>query len=407
MSSRLSKATDTARKGIIVFLIFAISTFIFRFIFGLTDPDQGIIRPSTTPPSPYVKASQELGKIPRPEITSLPLTADSNPRYSLQNRDTLPDFPPVANIFVINKPREKLGNTTQGREVAEKLEFSGRERIINQNIMFWQTEDTSRSLSYDKLLEIWDYETDLTKENLDEEQKDSLGISTVDGFYDTVGESIINSLGLGSNFFKESNSTVNYVDINRASGEIVSSVPAESAKYVNISQFKKVEAATLNSSYRPQKDEIALQAYISDVRKTDYRNGVFDMILRGEGNELLPDIVNYGYKEFSYGQRGVYNLQTPEEAFIKVQNGEGIIYWLKLKNEDQFSDPIALDVLEFKVEGSRVSLIYIEPDDWKEDQPWTNYLQVYYLFEGTALLKDGREADFAIILESLKDVEYQ
>ena len=405
MASRLSKATKHARKGLIIFMIFAVGTFLFSFIFGATDPKKEITSGSNREKDAYLAPDQKLGDIPYPSIKALESTSISNTTYSIQDRDVLPTFPPVFNVYEINKPREKLGNVPKANEVAQKLEIVNGSRNISDNVLLWQSADTARTLSYDKLFEKWTYNTDIFKERFDTKTQSEIVLETTPDFYSGKALSIISSLGLNDNRFDNSNSEVFYVNSTDTINFTTATNP-RNAKYVYINQYKKLVVSELVSDYRPIEKESPKFNLLVDIRKLDYTKGVVNMLLRDDMKELLPGLVKFDYHHFNLGEKGVYNSLTSTEAFLKLQNNQGKLYWLKLKSEDRFNNHIALPVLEYKINAPSTKIIYIEPNEWIESETWTNYLQPYYLFEGVAILEDGREADFAIILPALTDAEY-
>lgn len=406
MASRLSKATKHARKGVIIFLIFAIATFIFNFIFGLIDDGGVIIDKDAKPPaSPYLKSNQALGDIPFPSINSLETNPASNTTYSIQDRDTLPFFPPVINVYEINKPREKLGNVANGNKVALELELNANGRTIADNVILWQSADTARSLTYNKLLEKWGYTTDLSKEKFDEDTLSTLNTITESNYYDSIGNTVLSGLNLNDTYFDQSANRVYYVHYDGINKLSVASSPRLS-KFVYITQFKKILGSEVDQEYRPKENELKYSNYFSDVRKIDYLSGVANILVRGDMNNIIPGLVKLDYQVYNYGLKGIYNALNSTEAFLKLQNNEGILYYLKLRGEDVFTPHQKLSILEYRVKATDTEIIYIEPNDWYESEPWTNYLQPYYLFEGVAILEDGREADFAIILPALAEGEY-
>lgn len=405
-SSKLNKTTNIARKALIVFLVFAISTFLFQFIFESTDKQPERFIPTPLPKSPYLSADKKLGEIPLPEITSLPTNPDSKITYSIQDQAILPDFPEAINIYEINKPREKLGNNAKGSRVATKLSLPSVGRVIKDNVTLWQSPDTSRSLTYDKLLEQWNYETDLTKEVLDIKDKSELKINPNTDFYDKQGLSILSSLTLTDNYFNKGKGKTTFIDYNQVHNIISTVANPKYANYVFIRQYKSILLSKLTDNYQSTKDQIPYTDVEADIRNIDYNAGIVNIIARGNAEKLVPDIVYFHYRQLHYGEKGTYNALSSKDAFLKLQKGEGILYWLKLKGEDPFSKHTPLSTLEYKVNADKVSIIYIEPEDWIESSTWTHYLQPYYLFEGTVLLTDGREADFATILPALQDAEY-
>ena len=406
MASKLSRATKHARKGLIIFLIFAISTFLFNFIFKITDNEQeGPIGSTGNQANPYLEADQGLGQIPFPTITSLETNPVNNTTYSLQEIDVLPSFPPVVNVYEINKPREKLGNASKGEKVATELELSSSGRIIEENTLLWQSPDTIRSLTYNKLFEKWNFNTDLSKERLDSGTLETLKTNPTTGYYNNIGLSTLSNLNLNNNYFKDSNSLFHFVNYDGTT-QFSTAISPRNAKYVYINQYKSILASEIDPEYRPKQNETPSVNYISDIRKLEYHKGSANLLVRGNMETLLPGLVQFEMHELNYGKKGVYKAVDSTNAFLKVQNNEGILYYLKLKGEDIFSAHQKLSIKTYAIETNKTKIIYIEPNEWIESQPWTNYLQPYFLFEGVAILEDGREADFAIILPALAESEY-
>ena len=66
------------------------------------------------------------------------------------------------------------------------------------------------------------------------------------------------------------------------------------------------------------------------------------------------------------------------------------------------------EIEEYKVDPALTKLIYIEPENRDAGIPWTNYLQLYYLFEGTATTAiSNKEATFSFLVPALSDSSYK
>lgn len=406
MASKLNKSTNIARKALIVFLIFAISTFLFGFLFGEDEApiQRGTMTP--TPRSPYLASDEKLGKIAYPQITPLPVAPQSAATYSIQDQEVLPNFPGILNVHNINKPREKLGSAAKGVQVAGQLEISSNGRIIADNVTLFQSADTIRSLTYDKLYEKWSYETDITKEVLDPEVLAELRLSSDLTSYQSKGASLLSLLTLSDSYFDKATARASFVNYDFRNKTITSAESARTARFVYIRQSKTIPAADIDINYRAPQGQAQAQTLMSEVRSSDYNQGIVNMIVRGVGESLVPELVSFNYHQLNFGETGRYNALTTRDAFLKLQAGEGFLYWLKLKGTDPFSEHEPLSVLEFKIVANRTTIIYIQPEEWSETSTWTNYLQPFYLFEGTAILTDGREADFATLVPALQESAY-
>ncbi len=406
MASKLNKSTNIARKALIVFLVFAIFTFIYGFITGNNNTTPQTVVPTQAPRSPYLQSDDELGAIPYPQVIPLPVTPQPVATYSIQDQAVLPSFPDVLNVYVINKPREKLGNTAKGIEVATQLELGGGGRIIADNVTLFQSEDTTRSLTYDKLYEKWNFETDITKEKFDAETLNSLRLNSDINTYLNTGNILLTLLKLSDSHFNSAPARASYINYNFSDKTIRIASSARTGQFVYIRQSKIISSADIDPNYRPSQGEPEIQTLNSQIRSHEYNKGIVNMIVRGTGKELTPELVAFDYHQLNYGEQGRYKSLTSRDAFLKLQNGEGFLYWLNLKGRDPFLPHEALPVLEFKVDASKTAIVYVQPEEWNDASPWTTYLQPYYLFEGTAVLTDGREADFAKLIPALDDTVY-
>ena len=402
MATALSRATDTARKAIIVFIVFAIFTFIFQFISdSLRNIPVGPIITGKT--SPYVSANSALNLIPRPEVTSLTLAEGTKASFSLAATGKLPLLPEVINIFEITEPHEDFGSALSGTNTALRLGFKQedeKERLAD-DILFWQNNTKTRSMQYNKVDQEWNFQAvygrdpaTTTLQRLESKE-----------YYLSKAPSLISQLSLANSYFASAKSRVDFINVSSQAKFTMELNPGK-ARYARVALYKRVESATLNANYRPGPTETPVTAIFSEVRKYNYLNGPSNFVVQGKAEKPEVDTLSFDFKDYRYGAMGVYPVITPEEAWNNIQNNKGYLYWIRKEGQDIFVVTEQLKVLKFDVDTTTVRTIYIEPDQWEQNKPWTHFLQPFYIFEGVATLEGGTKAEFAFIIEALKNESY-
>ncbi|MFQ5492733.1 MAG: hypothetical protein ACE5DX_01060 [Candidatus Dojkabacteria bacterium] len=401
MASQLTRSTSLARKAVIGFIVFAIFTFICQFILDLVD--EGIkTTPTPSDPAAYLKVDNALGDIPRPVITSLTLESGTQASYALDEAGRLPDSPPVINVYEILEPRETFGSTQRGRSMAEVLGFPRQETRLADDILFWENRTLTRSLSYHKVLQEWNYDVTIAT---DSATSQFVPLKSEQGFYTSKASGLLSNLGISNANFSNKFNRVDF--INFSNGVMSRVLDPEDGRYARISLYKSVESSTLAPNYKPDReDESPPETVVSEVRKYDFLSGPANFIVQGTAETPSTDYVHLDFKDYTYGESGVYQLISPQQAWLDIQANLGYLIWLRPEDIDVFGEFGQYRVVEFNVLVDSVRVIYIEPDEWKTREPWTHYLQPFYMFEGFATLDDGRQAEFAFIVNALSPDSY-
>lgn len=350
----------------------------------------------------YLKADQKFGKIAKPQITSLTLSPGSKATFSLGATLKFAQFPTVVNVYEIKAEREALGDATNARSTAVKLGFNYEESSIQNNIMLWENKALSRKLSFNKVLHQWDYSLNLNRDP--EAQKYQTIVPQAD-FYQTLGVTLLSTMGLGNNLFATGSSKIDFINYD-AAGNISQVAAKDLAKYVRISLFKQLQSATLRENYQPKQGEAAKQNVSSDIIKLNYLNGTANFIVQGKAADPAKDIIYFDYKDYKYGDFGVYTSITPEEAWLNVQQNNAYLIWLKPEKQDPYTKYTQLNIREFRLDTLKTRIVYLDPDA-RNDQEWTHYLHPFYFFIGTALQDDGSKATFVFLANALAASNYQ
>jgi len=228
------------------------------------------------------------------------------------------------------------------------------------------------------------------------------GLNDEENFYNNkVNSFITNTLQIPNQYFTSARTDNYYINL-LPTGDYQNVPELQQAKFIKSSVFKRIPSAEFTISQDPQD----LGVY-SEIRKTKYLNGVADLVVQGNLTNPKEDLLSFSYHDYQYDKKGIYKALTVEEAYNNIQLNQGILYWLQLKDTDVFLTYQELNVIEFRVDVTKTRIIYIEPDEWLEDQEWTHFLLPFYMFEGTAALADGREADFAFLTEALPQSDYK
>lgn len=403
VASSLSKSTDLARKFIIFFIVFVIVVFVF-------DAFLQLLTPSTTPPSGidvsstgYLPADNLFGQLPKQAITAIPISPDTRAEYALTS--ILPSFPQVANVYKLLRPAETFGSVPRAINAANRLGFEGESfRNTSENVLFWGTNNNTRTLTYNKVIEDWIYNVDTLKDPIGNLPNKNLELDK--NFYQLRAGSLMNQLGLGDNYFNQANSRVDFVNRN-VEGQLSPVLRAIDARYVRIALYKTIESASLRENYKPEEnDDNPSQTILSDIRKQSYIEAPAVFLIQGKGDNLNEDIIQFKHRQFDIGERAVYVTITAEQAWNRIQANQGYLYWLRPQDKNPFTSSESVRVTRFDALPEKTKIIYIEPDSWEANIPSTQFLQPYYMFEGIAKLEDGREAEFAFVIEALAAGNY-
>lgn len=392
------------RKLIVFFIIFAIFVFIFDFILVLLEGEpvsRGPIR--GTDYRGYLESDMLLGQIPHLPIQSLTLETGSRASYSLEIGSELPEFPTTANVYKIDRPTETLSSVAGAQATAASLGFDpDAYQTTSDDILFWTTENQGRSFTYHKVLDDYFFEVDLSIDEAALEKK-PLDIERTD--FANASQSLISSIGIRGVNFSQSTVRIDYISINQ-DGSYTRYVQPREAEYVRIALYKAVESSSIDENYSAPQGSDDPRAVLSEVRSKDYLGAPATMVVQGNGAKADEDLLEFDYTEFSISSRGIYTLITPQEAWLNIQANLGKLYWLRPEDKDVFAPYEQVSVTRFEAFPDKTRIIYIEPGEWDPNQPYTQFLQPFYIFEGIATLADGRDAEFAFIIEALNNSSY-
>lgn len=385
MSTKLRDATKSVRKylyiagGIVVIII------MLSWIGGGVNPPPLANNPNN---SNYPPANKLLNNIPRPVITSIKIAEDS-PALVAKTSQKFPEFPNVINVYKIKPEREYAGEADSARETAKLLNFTREENKVINNVMYWETPDRNRFLQYDKAQRLWNYRystypivsNEALKNNADD--------------YINIANSFFSALRISSENISATKGRAEFIKIS-PQGLIDNSSSEPNA--VKVQLFKNIVGI------KPVINEVNTPLYV--VRKYKYTDGIVNAIINGQGKLVHSNLLQLSYKNLSYAESGIYNIITADEAFVKIQAKEGFLYRVVIDNRNEFEQETDIKVQQFRLDVSKTQLIYIEPESVNLEIAWTNYLQPFYLFEGTFQTTSGQNGQCAFIVPALQSDNY-
>lgn len=386
MATQLSQTTKLIRKAFFIFIAFIIIIYIIDFIINSIVPKEPVIITDDSISSLYPKANNLLGTIPKPKPKSLQLDSATKAKFS-KDKVKFSDVPTTIFVYKINAFREQLEDAINARATAKKLGFNSFENYQLNNILYWETTNKNRTFSYDKINKIWLY-------NNNSKPQTHIDVNDPEK-YKQLSVKFTNELDILSSDFSDGESKLFFINKDN-NNRLTSCNSKNNCSYARIDLFKKItQIQPLKNGSSPIKTSVIRYQPTEGIAQFTLTEPV-----KSKEN-ITTDLKEFKYKEFSYEtEYGIYNTVDQEKAFNRLQNDEGFLIWLKLKTDDTFSEYTQLNISEFKVEMDKIQLVYIEPDDRTEEE-WTQYLQPYYVFQGTAYTKDNKEADFKYIVPAL------
>lgn len=387
MVTRLSKATKDVKRFLIIFAIFVVVVIILNMIvISVKTPST----PPTTTIVGYPQPNNLFQQIPKPQLQSLPINPNS-PALIAKTSVAFTAQPGVIYVYKIKMEREYLQDADNARNTATVLNFNKIETSVVNNIMYWQTPEKNRFLQYDKLLQIWNYHyaiypTTGTKPLLTKESD-----------YIVPGMTFMRALSLDTTNLDPTSGKAEFINIT-SSGKISNNSSAPNA--VKVALDKKIKLIDPTDS--------KITTPYATVRKYNYNDGIANLIVNSDASNIKTDLLQLSYKYYTYTDgKAIYAILKPEDAFAKIQAKQGFLYRITTNTQNDYSDSPIYNVSEFKIDPTLTQLIYIEPETRSDDQAWTNYIQPFYLFEGTFSVSDQELGTCSFLVPALQDASYK
>lgn len=390
MATQLKKTTENVKRYAVYFIIFILVVFLIDWI------SRGVVPPGPPIQDPayenYPDPDNKFGAIPKPEITSINATTGMKGVISKKITE-FPSFPPVMYVYKIKPEREYLNDAQLGKDVAKALKFP-EDYTVLQNVMNWTSEDTRKTLTYDRFQKYFKYSYNNPElSSLSTEEKDTLLSS---------GFNILQTLKLKGPDLNEKASAVDLL-FRSPEGNITSNVSTYNCAQIEINKYILASEADIDK----------IPDTMAPVKKYSYYKGIANLLIRTSNDpknkDVLNDLIGLEYKALDYeSDKGIYALKTVETAYQDLQLNKGFLYRLHLVSENYLSATInQYEIEKYNIDPALTKLIYIEPENRDAAVPWTNFLQPYYLFEGTATTTvTYKEVVFSFIVPALEKGSY-
>jgi len=386
--------SNNARKVVVVILgvfiaIILIDTFIR--VGGTLNPGPSATRRF------YLDPDRKLGDITAPNIPAIDIDT-SNATYAQESAE--PVFPDVSYVYAIEQPREKLNTLENANKTASSLGFTATGfKSLGNNDYSWTIADQTKTLKFNKLTQIWSFST-IYENNTDAKKKKTM-LQDINS-YSSKATTLLNSLLFSSGLGLTSPQTDARYIIRTEQGDISETTDYKLANYVKLNVYRKLAQADLKETKDQPKlltGEVKPQDVVGVVYKTDPRVGEFSATVSNDLTNLGRDIFEMKFVNYEYGAKGNYYIVTAEEAFSRIQKGQGSLVALSAEGSDYFANYTKILVNRFIIDARKTTLGFYEPDEW------TGYTYPIYIFTGRAELSDGRLAKFTYYVDAIKRLD--
>ena len=387
MASNLTKTTKSVKKFLLYFAIFVIIIILADYLIKSTDKLNPPVEENNDSEY-YPQIDTIFQNIPSPQIKNLPL-ANVGAKIS-KDQIKFPEFPPVVNIYKLKPEQENFYEANQAREIATLLKLTSAETKTINNVMYWETLDKNRTMSFDKSQRLWNYRINTQ----------DLGNIKITSSEDLISQGIefLNEMGLNNNYIFQSNVSnayLTYLD--------------DQDNYFSNSQNKP------NSARLILNKEIELIKPITDefptlkapIKRINYIDGIANMTLINNAKDIYKDMMLFNYKAHDYESSfGIYPIISISKAYDMIQNNQGYLYRLSENGSNLFEEATIKTIEEFKITLGNTKIIYIESININSQEPWTKFLQPFYLFEGQTKSSDNKTYSFSFIVPALDQSNY-
>lgn len=393
----LYQFSNNARKGVILILVLVVAILLVD-TYSKFQSSNGVIITNQT--RFYSKPDKALGEIPALVIKSIATDTSVKPTYSRQSVHSN-NYPDVAYVYAIEKPREKLDSFENAQAIAQSLGFSPNSYTSKGNNTFeWSSSFGTKVLTYNKVSQVWSLKTAYA-DNI--EAKKIKSISTDITSYQRNAISLVSELGFPIQGISEDTIDArfsklsfdgSFMALDKVEGSAV-----DTYVVINIKRYLRLADLLPESELQVlRQQKIAIpSARDAFVYQSDPRDGELRLVVSNNMQDYSKDVFEMSFINFVYtGSKGVYQLITPDEAWNNAQSGQGALVSLIPQGYNYFVDYPTAGISKFVADATKTELGYYEPEEW------TGFVYPIYIFKGRAELSDGRQASFTYFVDALK-----
>ena len=364
----LAETQATLKRGIV---IVALLTFVFytgRFLIV-----QGINVYRKINPPRLPAPESRFGVLPQITMTRVGIVG--TPQYILDtNTGALPPFPDRITVYPIIEPQPTLLSEQKVKQLATDLQFTGASSKLSNSLFRWVDGTNSRTFQADAVSKNFKLDTppfrisNIVASTASITDEDA--ISSVEGFLRS--KALVKQSDVENLTYKTIPTQVSLGQI-RESKSLTGG-----AKLLKVDAYVEIPGKKLRASDRDVKYKILgpnpKDALIS-FTTTNSPNIAFKY-----------PIANFVYWEPDYQAGSDYYLSPIQDVWAAVQNGQGIVSYIRTKGGDYYV-PIE-DLNVSRIEIRDIYLAYFMQPEYTDalpnDPKYISYLQPIYVFEGQA-----------------------
>jgi hypothetical protein len=308
-----------------------------------------------------------------------------------------PVFPDVSYVYKIEQPREKLGTFENASKTATTLGFTAKgAKDLGSNNFQWISDDNTKVLNFNRVNQTWSLTTQY-ENNVDAIKAKKIGSNIAS--YNARAKNIVTALGFSTGIGMDNAFIDSRYVIRGNQGDIFETQKSTDANYVIMDVFRQLPQSALKlPSDQPSllPSETKPQETIGIVYTSDPRKGEVHLVVSNDVTSFAKDIFEMKFTNFEYSTKGNYYVTTPEEAFTRLQRGQGSLVAIQPEGEDYFTPYIEESVSRIIIDARRTEMGFYEPETW------TGLTYPIYILKGRAELTDGKLAKVTFFVDAIK-----
>lgn len=389
--SSLSRSTENVRKVTLLALLLVVLIMVFDFGSRFVES----VQPLPSIGGCYAAANGALGAIPVPEIPSLNLSQSATATYTFNNR--FPNFPPSAQVYSIDPTRINLETVPTANRTAAALGFTNAVAQANNTQFSWSNASNTKQLTFNANTGVWQMTTQYF---FDPQALLAKTVNQNSSFYIDRARQLVSNLSFTNTTLQNIVATSTYALLN-SDGNFTSPLNPASANYVFIDIFRNLPATIKRSTAALSEAQAnacnSAANFSGKVYKTDPRKGSLRLVVSGQVQNLSNDIYALDFTDFRYsGNAGIYNILSVNDAYSRLQRGEGKLMQLQLASDDALANNRNLNVTRFSVNADQTELAYFETDGYSP------FAFPIFVFRGVFETAEGQNGRFVFYVDALQ-----
>lgn len=385
----LSKSTQNARKFMLLGLVGLAAVLLVDLLGRYVQSVQPLPAIATC----YPIANNSLGVAGAINIPSISLAQGSQPTFALNGR--FGTFPPTAFVYGVEQPRVALDTLPKAEATAQSIGFTT--STSRNNVLSWQNASRTRALEFNSVSGKWQLRTQYFFDPVAQRTKQ---LNQTASFYENRAGTLLGRFGFNDFTFERPISVATFAAL-QPSGEFINPLNPSSAEYVVLDIYRNLSAANVRSSTQLSEAQRTAckdqPSYQGKVYTADPRVGSLHLVVTNQVQTPADDVMAMDFINYKYSlNAGVYNIVTVEEAYSRLQLGEGKLVLSQLSEDDYFASSKPLNVRRFVINAVQTELAYFEPSEYSP------MIMPIYVFRGSLETSDGKSGRFVFYVDALQ-----